>query len=230
VTVAAVILADPAGTALADAGGVARVRRISDAAWAGGALPTVVVVADPDGGVANALAGASVILAAPTDDGPLGRIVRGFEVAAAEISQTTAALIWPAEFCWAGPETVTSLVEAHGRAPGCLIRPTYRDQPGWPALVPAAALETIRGLPPATAAGPLVDALLGIGMAALTIDLGDPGTVIDGTTPRTDLPPYEGPATPGGSTEWGAAAAATPEDAPLAGPTVAGVTPEPDEA
>jgi hypothetical protein len=67
-------------------------------------------------------------------------------------------------------------------------------------------------------------------MAALAIDLGDPGTVIDGTTARTDLPPYEGPATPGGSVEWGAAAAATPEDAPLAGPTRAGVAPASDEA
>jgi CTP:molybdopterin cytidylyltransferase MocA len=230
VTVAAVILADPAEAALADAGGVARVRRISDAAWAGGALPTIVVVADPDGSVANALAGAAVILAGSTDDGPLGRIVRGIEVATAEISETTAALIWPAGFCWAGPETVTSLVEAHGQAPGALIRPTYRDRPGWPALVPAAAFPIIRGLPPATAAGPLVDALLDTGMTAQNIDLGDPGTVIDGTTPRTALPPYEGPATPGGSTEWGAAAAATPEDAPLAGPTIAEVTPEPGEA
>jgi hypothetical protein len=60
-------------------------------------------------------------------------------------------------------------------------------------------------------------------VAARTIDLGDPGTVIDGATPRDELPPYEGPAEPAAphAHEWGAAVAATPEEAPLRGPALA---------
>jgi hypothetical protein len=59
------------------------------------------------------------------------------------------------------------------------------------------------------------------------LDLGDPGTVIDGATAREDLPPYDGPAGPAGAhaPEWGAPAAATPDEAPVAGPSIAGVDP-----
>ena len=46
-TVAAVILAASVESALGDAAGVARVRRIADAAWAGGATPIVVVSPKP---------------------------------------------------------------------------------------------------------------------------------------------------------------------------------------
>jgi hypothetical protein len=60
VTVAAVILAASQESALADVEGQARVRRITDAAWSGGALPIVVVAADPDGRVAAAQAAAAV--------------------------------------------------------------------------------------------------------------------------------------------------------------------------
>jgi hypothetical protein len=56
------------------------------------------------------------------------------------------------------------------------------------------------------------------------IDLGDPGTVIDGATRREDLPAYEGPADPSGgrSNEWGAPVATTPDEAPVDGPAVVG--------
>jgi len=47
-TVVAVILAASPESALADAGGVSRVRRSVDSAWSGGALPVVVVSFDPD--------------------------------------------------------------------------------------------------------------------------------------------------------------------------------------
>jgi hypothetical protein len=45
------------------------------------------------------------------------------------------------------------------------------------------------------------------------LDLGDPGTVHDATTPRDQLPPYEGPTSPpaGHTHEWGAQAADLPE-------------------
>ena len=219
-TVAAVILATTLDVALADAAGVTRVRRIADAAWSGGALPIVVVAPDPDGRVTAVLAGAPVTLVepAPMEAGPVAKIVGGIEVAAGEISETTGALVWPARMSWAGPETVTSLIEAHGGARDQLLRPTYRGEAGWPALVPVIALEALRGLAPSLAPGELLDALVTGGVPLRTIDLGDPGSVIDGTTPRAELPPYDGPAEPSGSREWGSPAAAMPDEAPLAGP------------
>ena len=220
------ILAANADSALEDAAGVARVRRIADAAWAGGAMPIIVVADDPHGMVAAALAGAPVTLAAPApvEDGPVAQIARGVDVASAEISGTAAALVWPARLCWVGPETVTSLIEAHGVDPDAILRPAYGDAAGWPALLPVAALPAFRVLSPAA----LPDELLTLlttsrGVEFRLLDLGDPGTVIDGETARDDLPPYDGPTTPRGAHahEWGAVAAATPEDAPLVGPSIA---------
>jgi len=227
VTVAAVILAASTESALADAAGVARVRRIADAAWAGGATPIVVVVAaDPDGLVAAALAGAPVTLAgpAPHEGGPVAQIARGIDLAVAEVTGTEAALIWPARLCWAGPETVTSLIEAHGIEREALLRPTYRDEAGWPALLPVAALDAFRALPSTAMPGDLLAELASSGaVAARTFDLGDPGTVIDGATPRDELPPYDGPSEPAAphAHEWGAVAAATSDEAPLSGPALA---------
>ncbi|MEO5918484.1 MAG: NTP transferase domain-containing protein [Candidatus Limnocylindrales bacterium] len=223
-TIAAVILAASASRALADAAGVPRVRRIADAAWPGGAMPIIVVTPDPDGTVAIALAGASVTLVdpAPSDSGPVGQIVRGIEMAAAEISDVTGALVWPARFCWVGPETVTSLVEAHGMTPDVVIRPTYHEEAGWPALVPMTALAALRGLGTAAIPDDLLDELIETGITLRVIDLGDPGTVIDGDTERSALPPYEGPQEASGAHEWGSAAAATPEEAPLEAPPSVG--------
>lgn len=225
-TVAAVILAASTDSALAEAAGVARVRRIADAAWAGGATPIVVVASDPDGLVAAALAGAPVTLAgpAPKEGGPVAQIARGVDLAVAEVTGTEAALIWPARLCWAGPETVTSLIEAHGIERDALLRPSYRREAGWPALLPLGALAAFRALPPTAMPDELLASLVSSGAVALrAFDLGDPGTVIDGTTSRDELPPYEGPAEPAAahSHEWGAAVAATPEDTPLSGPALA---------
>jgi len=221
-----VILAANADSALEDAAGVARVRRIADAAWAGGAMPIIVVADDPHGMVAAALAGAPVTLAAPApvEDGPVAQIARGVDVASTEISGTAAALVWPARLCWVGPETVTSLIEAHGVDPDAPLRPAYGDVAGWPALLPVAALPAFRVLSPAAMPDELLTLLTtSRGVEFRLLDLGDPGTVIDGETARDDLPPYDGPTTPRGAYahEWGAVAAATPEDAPLVGPSIA---------
>jgi hypothetical protein len=235
VTVAAVILAASTDSALADAAGVARVRRIADAAWAGGATPIIVVAPDPDGLVASALAGAPVTLAgpAPHEGGPVAQIARGIDLATAEVTGTEAALVWPARLCWAGPETVTSLIEAHGVDRDSLLRPAYRDEAGWPALLPIGALEAFRALSPAAMPDDLLARLVANGAVALrTIDLGDPGTVIDGTTSRDQLPAYDGPTEPAAphSHEWGAADAATTEEAPLSGPALAPYEPTEDTA
>ena len=225
VTVAAVILAASVESALADGDGVPRIRRIVDTAWAGGALPVIVVAPDPGGRVAAALTGAPVTLAesAPAESGPVGQIVRGIDVAAAEVSETTAALVWPARLCWVGAETVTSLLEAHGGDGERILRPEYSGEPGWPVLVPLSELESLRSLDRAFMPGPLIDALGSSTAAGIrTIDLGDPGTTIDGSMPRADLPPYEGPPerVAGHGHEWGAAVADEPDDAPVPGPSV----------
>lgn len=223
-TVAAVILAATVDSALLDADGVPRIRRIADSAWAGGAMPVIVVAPDPEGTVAAALAGADATLAAPVEQerGPVGQIAHGIEVAAAAVTGTTGAIIWPARLCWVGPETITSLVEAHGAHPGDLLRPTYVGERGWPALLPLEALPALRALSPTAMPEALLAGLEDGGSVEVrSIDLGDPGTVIDGSTRREDLPPYDGPAEPGGSRahEWGEAIAGTTEETPVAGPT-----------
>jgi len=209
-TVAAVILAATAESALADADGQPRVRRLADSAWAGGAFPVVVVAPDPEGGVAAALAGAPVTLASPVarELGPVGQMAHGIDVAADEVRETEAALIWPARLAWVDPETVTSLIEAHGRHRDALLRPTYLGEPGWPVLLPLAHLERLRGLAADRMPDDLVADLLATGLPALTLDLGDPGTTHDGSVARLDLPAYDGPPGPAGPTpEWGAAVA-----------------------
>jgi CTP:molybdopterin cytidylyltransferase MocA len=138
VTVAAVILSASASGALAPTDGVPRVRRLADIAWAGGAFPVVVVAPDPDGAVAVALAGTEAIRAtsARVEAGPVGQIVLGIRVAVEAIVETEAVLVWPARHCWVDPETVTSLIEAHGLDRSSILRAAYRGEAGWPALHP----------------------------------------------------------------------------------------------
>ena len=104
-TVAAVILSATAEGALADTLGQRRVRRLVDIAWSGGALPVVVVSPDEDGAVATALFGSEAVYGAPAaaDAGPAGQMVRGAELALAEVHDTSAVLIWPARMTWVGP-------------------------------------------------------------------------------------------------------------------------------
>ncbi len=224
-TVAAVVLAASIESALGDAEGQAAVRRIADVAWSGGAVPIIVVTADPDGRVATALAGAPVTLAepAPAEAGPVGQIVRGIEVAASEIDDTDAALVWPARCIWVGPETVTSLIEAHGVDADAILRPTFDGEAGWPIVVPLAHLERLRAVDVTRMPGEIVDDLIAGGIRERTIDLGDPGVTHDRSVARAGLPPYVGPTEPPGGHvhEWGAEVADEPDDGPLDGPALA---------
>jgi CTP:molybdopterin cytidylyltransferase MocA len=225
VTVAAVVLAATTESALADADRLPAVRRIVDVAWSGGAVPIVVVAHDPAGRVAAALAGAPVTLAepAPRAGGPVAQLVHGIELTMREIEGTDAALVWPARMGWVGPETITSLIEAHGTRPAEILRPGYDGQRGWPALVPVEHLGLLRAVAPDRMPGDILDEIVAAGAREATLDLGDPGVTHDLSVPQGDLPPYAGPgAPPGGHVhEWGAAAAEVPEDGPLEGPALA---------
>lgn len=228
-TVAAVILSASPEGALADADGLPSVRRIADVAWSGGAVPIVVVSFDPSGAVAVALAGAPVTLAepAPVENGPAGQMARGVDVALTEVRDITGALVWPARMVWVGPETVTSLIEAHGTAPDTLLRPDYEGDDGWPVLVPASAFEALRAVAPDRMPPLVIDDVLSSGVDERHIALGDPGVIHDRDTARADLPPYVGPTDPPGGHvhEWGAQVADTADDAPLEGPALAPYAP-----
>jgi CTP:molybdopterin cytidylyltransferase MocA len=217
VTVAAVILAAHPDTALRAVEGVANVRRLADTAWAGGALPIVVVTLDPDGAVATALAGSPALVAtpAPQEGGPVGQVCRGIDVARSEVDGTDAAIVWPARMGWVDAETVTSLIEAHGADRATVLRPAFRGEPGWPALVPTAHLERLRALDPALMPGPLIEALADAAGGSL-LELGDPGTVHDLETARAELPPFEAPPEPAPAHhhEWGSPAASGPDEPP----------------
>jgi molybdenum cofactor cytidylyltransferase len=223
VTVAAVILAATPESALADAEGQPRVRRLADVAWSGGATPIVVVAADPGSAVTAALAGAPVTLAepAPAADGPVGQIARGIDVAREAIRETDAALIWPARMAWVGPETVTSLIEAHGASAHAVLRPTYDGTPGWPVLLPLVRLPALRVLGTDRMPDELITDLVANGADLRELDLGDPGSIHDGSVARADLPPYRGPIEPvtGRRHEWEAAVADSAEG-PLEGPAL----------
>jgi molybdenum cofactor cytidylyltransferase len=225
VTVAAVVLAATPDSALADADGMPSVRRIADSAWSGGAVPIVVVAHDPDGSVASALAGSPATLAepAPLDRGPVGQIVRGIEAAVGAIGETDAALVWPARFTWVGPETATSLIEAHGTTPGALLRPSYEGEPGWPVLVPVALIEGLATVAADRMPDDVVADIIAAGAREVVLALGDPGVRHDRTVPRTSLPPYVGPTDPpaGHGHEWEAAISEVSNEVPLEGPALA---------
>jgi CTP:molybdopterin cytidylyltransferase MocA len=224
-TVAAVILsATPAG-AIAPTEGQPRVRRLVDIAWSGGAVPIVVVAADPEGSVATALAGSPATLGdpAPPEAGPVGQIVRGIEIAADIVRETEAALVWPARMTWVDPESVTSLIEAHGADPAPILRPAYLGEVGWPAVLPLAHLAMFRDLARDRMPDDLIADLQAAGVPIRAVELGDPGVVFDAETARAELPPFEGPPEPAGGHvhEWGAAAAERSDDEPLEGPALA---------
>jgi CTP:molybdopterin cytidylyltransferase MocA len=210
-TVAAVILSASPEGALADTLGQPRVRRLADLAWSGGALPIVVVAADPDGAVSAALANTEAIhgTPAPVESGPPGQMVRGAELAIAEVGDTTGVLIWPGRMVWVGPETITSLIEAHGTNPGAILRPAWHGDPGWPILLPTDRLDALRAVAPDRMPPAVVDDLVAT-VPSRVIEMGDPGVVFDADTPASALPAYEGPPDPpaGHTHEWGADVAA----------------------
>lgn len=224
-TVAAVILhAKPEG-ALADAAGRPAVRRTVESAWAGGATPIVVVSFDPDGAVASTLAGSPAVLAepAPPEGGPVGQIARGMQLALEQVRETDACLVWPGRMAWVDAETVTTLIEAHGPRRGAILRPSWADTLGWPALLPIDLLPTLTRQGAGRMPDELIADLASSGWPLEAIDTGDPGTVHDVTTAIDQLPPYQGPPEPvaGPAPEWGAAAAEMPDEAPLQGPALA---------
>lgn len=210
-TVAAVILSATAEGAVAPTEGQARVRRLADIAWSGGALPVIVVSPDVDGAVAKALLGSEAMLGAPapTETGPAGQMVRGTELAMAEVRDTTAVLLWPARMTWVGPETVTSLIEAHGLDGTTILRPAWQGEPGWPVLVPTARMATLAAVAPTRMPPDVIEDLVAA-IPSRIVEVGDPGVTHDVDTPRADLPAYEGPPDPpaGHTHEWGADVAA----------------------
>jgi CTP:molybdopterin cytidylyltransferase MocA len=205
-TVAAVILSSSAEGALADTLGQPRVRRLVDIAWSGGALPVVVVSPDETGAVASALAGSEAMYGAPAphDRGPVGQMLKGAELALDEVSETTAVLLWPARMVWVGPETVTSLIEAHGTDLPTVLRPAWHGDPGWPVLVPTSALGALRDIAPDRMPPDVIADLIGV-VPNRAVEVGDPGVQFDAETAFGDLPAYEGPPDPpaGHVHEWG---------------------------
>jgi CTP:molybdopterin cytidylyltransferase MocA len=207
VTVAAVILSASAEGAVADTLGQPRVRRLADLAWSGGALPIIVVSPEADGAVAKALAGSEATHGdpAPMERGPAGQMVRGIELAIAEVHDLTGALLWPVRLTWVGPETVTSLIEAHGADRDTILQPAWHGEPGWPVLLPLSALDALRAVAPDRMPPSVIDDLAASVLLRL-IELGDPGVTHDVETPFDELPTYEGPPDPpaGHREEWGA--------------------------
>lgn len=215
-TVAAVILSPTADDAVTPSLAQPRVRRIVDIAWSGGALPVIVSAPDPTGQVAAALLGSEAVLTSPgpADTGLGAGFLRGADVALSEVRDTTAVLLWPARMTWVGPETVTSLIEAHGADRDTVLRPTWHDDPGWPLLLPTIHLAMLSGITADRDAEALADDLVRA-LPTRAIELGDPGVTHGAETPAGELPPYEGPPDPpaGHTHEWGedvAAAAGLP--------------------
>lgn len=224
-TVAAVILCATTDSALADTDGRPAARRMVEAAWAGGAVPIVVVAPERDGAVAASLAGSNAVLAepAPAEGGPVAQIRRGLAVARERVTDSQAALIWPGAMVWVDPETVTSLIEAHGVNDGRAIRPTFRGDAGWPVLLPLGADAVLAQASPDRMPDDLIDDLAAGGIPVQTLALGDPGTTHSRATPSDELPPYEGPSEPAGGPppEWGTPTGQDPDDVPLEGPSLA---------
>ena len=139
-------------------------------------------------------------------------MVRGAELAIDGVRETSAVLLWPARLVWVGPETITSLIEAHGTNPGTLLRPSWHGEPGWPILLPVERLDALRAVAPERMP-PDVVADLVAAMPSRTIEMGDPGVIHDADTAAADLPAYEGPPDPpaGHTHEWGADVAAEAE-------------------
>jgi CTP:molybdopterin cytidylyltransferase MocA len=188
-------------------------------------VPIVVVSSDPDGAVAAALAGAPVTFAepAPHEAGPGGQIGRGIEVAREQVAETTAALVWPARIVWAGPETVTSLIEAHGTDRDAILYPVYDGENGFPVLVPLEHLDRLGNVAVDQVPDAVLRDLSTADVPSRSLALGDPGVTHDRSIARADLPPYAGPVEPpaGHVHEWGAAVADLPDDSPLEGPALA---------
>jgi CTP:molybdopterin cytidylyltransferase MocA len=206
VTVAAVVLAASAGDTLREVGGVAAIRRIADIAWAGGALPIVIVPEGADSAdLELPLSGAAgaVIGDAGADLPALERVSMGLATARREVDGTDAALVWPGRYVHVDAETVTSLIEAHGVDRSVVLVPSYEGTPGWPILLPLDASEALARMGDAPLAD-LASAQRGAGVATRLVELGDPGIIHDLATASDALPDFVGPAEPvGRAQDWG---------------------------
>jgi CTP:molybdopterin cytidylyltransferase MocA len=207
VTVAAIVLVPDPVAALADADGEPVLRRIARAAWSGGAMPAVAVMPAAPPELAAALADLPlIVIVAPVGTGPgMAWFALGLREAALAVTETTAGLMWPFRHAWVDPETVTSLVEAHGADPAAICRPAWEGTPGFPVLVPAALgprLASMTGVH----GGDAIDRLVAEGVALRLVELGDPGITHDIGSPRSELPPYQGPTGPAGGPppDWNA--------------------------
>ena len=124
----------------------------------------------------------------------------------AEVRDTTAVLLWPARMTWVGPETITSLIEAHGTARDAMLRPTWHGDPGWPVLLPTSHLAALRAVAPDRMPPDVIEDL--VGRRPQPADRGRrPGRRPSTSRPTpADLPAYEGPPDPpaGHTHEWGA--------------------------
>ena len=121
-----------------------------------------------------------------------------------EVRGTSAVLLWPVRMTWVGPETVTSLIEAHGTDPSTILRPAWHGEPGWPILLPVGQLGALRTVTPDRTAADVIDDLAATAPLRF-VEVGDPGVVYDVETPLAELPMYEGPPDPpaGHVHEWG---------------------------
>lgn len=195
-TVAAIVLVPDPAAALRDADGVPVIRRVAHAAWSGGALPLVLVSEDADGKLAGAVADLAVTAASPAGVAPgIAWFVAGQLAALAAVSETTAGLLWPFRHAWVDPETITSLVEAHGLTPEAIVQPAYAGKTGFPILVPITLTERLAGLA-GRSGSEAVAALIAEGVPARVLELGDPGIVHDMATAHSALPAYQGPLQP----------------------------------
>ena len=217
-TVAAIILAIEPGAALREVAGVANARRLADTAWAGGALPIIVVAPDPDGTVAVALGGSAAVLAAPAPAGAgvAGQVVRGHRrrPGRGRGDRRSPGLAGPhglgrrgdRDLPHRGPRDPTGGRPAPGLPrPARLAGAGARDAPAEAqggAVVPGESA--------------LLDDLAASGVPFRTVELGDPGTTHDLATAFEELPPFEGPPEPAAEHhhEWGSPAAAGPDEPP----------------
>jgi hypothetical protein len=139
------------------------------------------------------------------------------------VSDIDGVFIWPTRMSWVGPETITSMIEAHGMDRGALLQPTFGGKSGWPVLLPLAGVAALASVAPDRMPHDIIADVIASGVGVATIDLGDPGTTHDGSIPRSDLPPYVGPTEPvtHHRHEWGSEISDAPEETPLAGPALA---------
>ena len=97
---------------------------------------------------------------------------------------------------WVDAETVTTLIAAHGEDRSTVLRPAYDGEPGWPVLLPLRHLDALRRAGRRPDAVDLLDDLEAAGVPFRVVETGDPGVTHDVSTPRADLPPFDGPPEP----------------------------------